>query len=130
MSNQPADRKYTPSHEWIKVENGTGACGITDHAQHQLTDIVFVELPAVGRKVKAGERTALVESVKSVSDILAPVSGEIIEVNVRLGDAPELVNQDAFGAGWMFKISLSAPAELDRLLSSDDYAAQIKGESR
>ncbi len=130
MSNHPADRRYAPSHEWIKTDGNTGTCGITDHAQHQLTDIVFVELPAVGRKVKAGERTALVESVKSVSDIYAPVSGEIVEINPKLADAPELVNKDAFGEGWMFKIALSDPAELTRLMDQAAYAAKTEGESR
>ncbi len=130
MSNTPQDRRYTSSHEWIKVDGAMGTCGITDHAQHQLTDIVFVELPEVGRAVKAGERTALVESVKSVSDIYAPVSGEIIEVNVRLADAPELMNKDAFGEGWMFKIALSDPSELDRLMDHEAYARKAEGEAR
>jgi glycine cleavage system H protein len=130
MTANPADRKYAPSHEWIKTEGNTGTCGITDHAQHQLTDIVFVELPAVGRQVKAGERTALVESVKSVSDIYAPVSGEIVAVNARLTDAPELVNKDAFGEGWMFKIAISDPDELERLMDNAAYTAQAEGETR
>jgi glycine cleavage system H protein len=128
MSNNPDDRKYAESHEWIKIEGNTGTCGITDHAQHQLTDIVFVELPDKGKKVNAGERTALIESVKSVSDIFTPVSGEIIEVNEKLADAPELINQDAFGQGWIFKITLSEPSELDRLMNHAAYTRHIKGD--
>jgi glycine cleavage system H protein len=125
----PKDYKYTKTHEWIKVDGNAGVCGITDHAQHILTDIVFVELPAPGKIVAAGERVAVVESVKSVSDIYAPVSGEITAVNEKLKDAPELVNADAFGEGWIFKISASDTKELDKLLSRPDYEKSIAGEA-
>lgn len=125
----PADRKYTKEHEWAK-DNGDGTItmGITDHAQELLTDVVFVELPAIGKKVKQMEPVAVVESVKSVSDVYAPVSGEVIEVNTRLEAHPELVNQDAFGEGWMVKLSLDDPAELNNLMEAADYEEMIKAE--
>jgi glycine cleavage system H protein len=127
MSNVPADRKYAKSHEWVLISGDAGTVGITDHAQQELTDIVFVELPAVGRKVKAGEACAVVESVKTASDIYSPVSGEIIEVNPAVVDNPALVNTDAQGAGWFYKVKLSRPAELDTLLAASDYLKQITG---
>lgn len=127
MSNVPADLKYAKSHEWVRVSGDTAAVGITDHAQHELTDIVFVELPAVGRKVKAGEACAVVESVKTASDIYSPVSGEIIEVNKAAVDDPALVNREPFAGGWFFKIKLGNPAELNALLTSESYQAQIAG---
>jgi glycine cleavage system H protein len=124
-ANVPGDLKYAKSHEWIRVSADTAAVGISDHAQHELTDVVFVELPAVGRKVKAGEACAVVESVKTASDIYAPVSGEVVEINPQLAQHPELVNTAAYGEGWFFKLKLSDPAEVGRLLSSEDYARQI-----
>ena len=124
-SKVPADLKYAKSHEWVRVSGDTAVVGITDHAQHELTDVVFVELPAVGRKVKATEACAVVESVKTASDIYSPVSGEIIEVNQAIVDNPALVNTDPNGAGWFYKIKLSAPAEADALLSPADYGKQI-----
>jgi len=127
MSNVPSDRKYAKSHEWVQVAGDTGVVGITDHAQQELTDIVFVELPAVGRKVKAGEACAVVESVKTASDIYSPVSGEIVAANAAVVDNPALVNTDAQAGGWLFKIKLSAPAELNSLLSPADYQKQIGG---
>ena len=127
MSNVPSDRKYAKSHEWVQVTGDTGVVGITDHAQQELTDIVFVELPAVGRKVKAGEACAVVESVKTASDIYSPVSGEIVAANAAVVDNPALVNTDPHAGGWLFKIKLSAPAELDSLLSPADYQKQIGG---
>ena len=127
MSNVPSDLKYAKSHEWVRVSGGTATVGITDHAQHELTDIVFVELPVVGRTVKAGETCAVVESVKTASDIYSPVSGEIIEVNQPVADNPALVNTDPHGAGWFFKIKLSNVAELGSLLSPEDYKKQIGG---
>jgi glycine cleavage system H protein len=127
MSNVPADLKYAKSHEWVRISGDAGTVGITDHAQHELTDIVFVELPAVGRKVKAGEACAVVESVKTASDIYSPVSGEIIEINPAVVDNPALVNTDPHAAGWFYKLKLSQPAELDVLLSSSDYLKQITG---
>jgi glycine cleavage system H protein len=127
MSNVPTDLKYAKSHEWVRVSGETATVGITDHAQHELTDIVFVELPAVGRKVKAGEACAVVESVKTASDIYSPVSGEILEVNQAVVDKPELVNTDPHGNGWFYKIKLSDAAEVNALLSPENYKAQIGG---
>jgi glycine cleavage system H protein len=121
----PADLKYAKSHEWARVAGDFAVVGITDHAQHELTDVVFVELPAVGRKVRAGEACAVVESVKTASDIYAPLSGEVVETNQAVVDNPALVNTEPYGAGWFFKIKLSAPAETSGLLSPADYARQI-----
>lgn len=127
MANVPADLKFTKSHEWVRVAGDVATVGITDHAQHELTDIVFCETPAVGKALTAGAAAAVVESVKTASDIYAPVSGQVIEVNQALADNPALVNQDAFGEGWFFKVKLSAPAEVEALLSPELYAAQISG---
>ena len=127
MSNVPTDLKYAKSHEWVRGSGDTATVGITDHAQHELTDIVFVELPAVGRKVKAGEACAVVESVKTASDIYSPVSGEILEVNQAIVDKPELVNIDPHGNGWFYKIKLSDAAEVNALLTPENYKAQIGG---
>lgn len=123
--SQPENLKFAESHEWITTSAETAAVGISDHAQEELSDIVFVELPEVGRTVTKGESVAVVESVKAASDIYAPASGEITEVNTALEDDPAKVNSDAFGEGWLFKIKLSAPDELDSLLSPEAYAAQI-----
>jgi len=125
MTNIPSDLKYAKSHEWVRVSGDTGVVGITDHAQHELTDVVFVELPAVGRQVKAGEACAVVESVKTASDIYSPVSGQIVEANKAAVDNPALVNSAPYGNGWFYKIKLSNPAELDALLSPEKYKAQI-----
>jgi len=127
MSNIPSDLKYTKSHEWVRVSGDTATVGITDHAQHELTDVVFVELPEVGRKVKAGEACAVVESVKTASDIYSPVSGEIMKLNKPVTDKPDLVNTEPHAGGWFFKIKLSNPAELNALLSPEDYKKQIGG---
>lgn len=127
MSNVPSDLKYAKSHEWVRVSGDTAVVGITDHAQHELTDIVFVELPTVGRKVKAGEACAVVESVKTASDIYSPVSGEITEVNSAVVDNPALVNSAPDTDGWFYKIKLSNAAELSSLLSPEDYKRQIGG---
>ena len=116
----PADFKYTKEHEWIKVEGNTGTVGITDHAQNSLGDIVFVELPKVGAELEQGKTFGTVESVKAVSDLYAPVSGTVTEINQELSTAPEKVNQDAHTA-WMVKITIKNPAELSTLLSSADY---------
>jgi len=124
-SKVPADLKYAKSHEWLRLAGDIATVGITDHAQHELTDVVFVELPAVGRKVKAAEACAVVESVKTASDIYSPVSGEVLEVNKAVADSPGLVNSDPYGAGWFFKLKLSAPSEAGTLLSSADYSKQI-----
>ena len=125
MSNVPADLKYAKSHEWVRVEGETATVGITDHAQHELTDVVFVELPEVGRKVKAGEACAVVESVKTASDIYAPVSGEVIEVNKPVVDDPALVNREPFTGGWFLKVKLANAGELNALLTPESYKAQI-----
>ena len=127
MSNVPSDLKFAKSHEWVRVSGDTATIGITDHAQQELTDIVFVELPAAGRKVKAGEACAVVESVKTASDIYSPVSGEILEVNKAVVDSPALVNSQPDTGGWFYKIKLSNPAEVNALLSPDDYKKQIGG---
>ncbi|MDD5140461.1 MAG: glycine cleavage system protein GcvH [Verrucomicrobiales bacterium] len=127
MSNIPSDLKYAKSHEWVRVSGDTATVGITDHAQAELTDVVFVELPEVGRKVKAGEACAVVESVKTASDIYSPVSGEIVGLNKPVTDNPVLVNNAPYAAGWFFKIKLSDPAELNALLSPEDYKKQIGG---
>ncbi len=127
MANIPADLKYAKSHEWVRVDGDVATVGITDHAQHELTDIVFCETPAVGKILKAGEAAAVVESVKTASDIYSPVSGQVIESNKALADNPALVNQDAFGQGWFFKVKLSAPGELAGLMTPEQYASQISG---
>lgn len=126
-SKVPADLKYAKSHEWVRVAGEVATVGITDHAQHELTDVVFVEVPAAGRKVKAGEACAVVESVKTASDVYSPVSGEIIEANKAVSDNPALVNTDPYGEGWFYKIKLSAPAEVNSMLSPGDYSKQIGG---
>ena len=127
MSQVPTDLKYAKSHEWVRVSGDTATVGITDHAQHELTDIVFVELPSAGRKVKAGEACAVVESVKTASDIYSPVSGEIVEINKAAADDPALVNREPHAGGWFYKIKLSNPTELAALLTPEQYQAQIKG---
>ena len=123
--NIPADLKYVKSHEWVRLEGDTSTVGITDHAQHELTDVVFVELPAAGRKVAAGEACAVVESVKTASDIYSPLSGEVVAVNPELAKRPELVNSDPYKGGWFFKLKLSDPSEAGRLLNAESYAKQI-----
>lgn len=127
MSEIPADLKYAKSHEWVRVSGGVATVGITDHAQHELTDVVFVELPEVGRKVKAGEACAVVESVKTASDIYSPVSGEITEINKTVVDNPALVNTAPYTDGWFYKVKLANAAEAGLLLAPDQYAAQIGG---
>ena len=117
----PANLKYTKSHEWVRVEaDGTATVGITHHAQEMLGDLVFVEAPAVGRKLKRGEECAVVESVKAAADIYAPLSGEVMAVNTELADAPEKINQDAYAA-WLFKLKLDNPAEPAELLDAAAY---------
>ena len=125
MSNVPSDLRYAKSHEWVRVEGEIATVGITDHAQRELTDVVFVELPAYGRRIQAGEACAVVESVKTASDIYSPVSGEILEVNQPIVDNPALVNSEPYRGGWFYKIKLSQPGELNNLLSPTAYGAQI-----
>ncbi|MFO7570275.1 MAG: glycine cleavage system protein GcvH [Smithellaceae bacterium] len=125
----PADRFYSKDHEWVQDHgDGTVTVGITDYAQEMLTDIVFVELPAIGKTVAKGNPMAVVESVKSVSDVYAPVSGEILDTNRVLEETPELINQDAFGDGWIAKIRLADAQELQSLLSAADYEALLQDE--
>jgi glycine cleavage system H protein len=126
-SKVPSGLKYAKSHEWVRVDRDTATIGITDHAQHELTDVVFVELPQVGRKLKAGEACAVVESVKTASDIYSPVSGEVTAVNSAVVDTPALVNDKPFDDGWFFKVKLSNPAELNALMDDAAYKAQIGG---
>lgn len=129
MSNIPAELKYTTSHEWVRNEGGgIVTVGITEHAQELLGDMVFVELPEVGEEVSTGDDIAVAESVKAASDIYAPVTGEIVEVNTELEDTPELVNSDAFGDGWMFKIKLEDESEFDTLLDAESYENEIEEE--
>jgi glycine cleavage system H protein len=125
MSDVPVDLKYAKSHEWARIDGSIATIGITDHAQHELTDIVFVELPPVGRTVAANESFAVVESVKTASDIYSPLSGAIIEVNTALGSNPALVNSAPYGDGWLVKLKISAPAEAGELLDAAAYTAQI-----
>src|ERR1041384_903577 len=125
MSNVPSDLKYAKSHEWVRVSADTASVGITDHAQHELTDVVFVELPEVGRKLHAGDACAVVESVKTASDIYSPVSGEVLEVNKAVVDNPALANTEPYASGWFFKVKLANPAELGSLLDAARYSAQI-----
>jgi glycine cleavage system H protein len=117
----PAELKYTKEHEWVRVDGDTGTVGITDYAQDQLGDIVFVELPAAGTSVKQMEKFGEIESVKAVSELYSPVTGEVVEANTTLGDSPQLVNDDPYGDGWMLRISLGDPSEIDKLLSAQDY---------
>lgn len=124
MNKIPEQLRYAVSHEWISVENGIGTVGITDHAQNELSDVVYVDLPKVGAAVTAGGAVAVIESVKAASDIYSPVSGEIVEINTELTAKPELINQDPYGA-WLFRVKLSAPTELDALKDAAAYAALI-----
>lgn len=119
--NTPEDLKYSPSHEWAKLEGDTLTVGISDFAQDQLGDVVFVELPDVGKAVSAGSAVAVVESVKTASDIYAPVSGEVVEVNDVLSDAPETINASPYEDGWLFRLRVADPSEVDALLSAEDY---------
>ncbi len=121
----PSDLKYAKSHEWVRVDGDTATVGITDHAQSELTDVVFVELPAAGRAVAAGEACAVVESVKAASDIYAPVAGEILEGNPALEGDPGLVNTDPYGEGWLFRIRLASPGDLEALLDAVAYGEAI-----
>ena len=126
MSNVPAELKYSKEHEWLRKEaDGTYTVGITEHAQELLGDMVFVDLPEVGATVSAGDDCAVAESVKAASDIYAPVSGEIVAVNDALVSAPEIANSDPYGDGWFFKIKPANAADLDGLLSAEQYAAEI-----
>ena len=115
------DLKYTKSHEWIKIKDGIAVVGITDHAQAELTDIVFVELPEAGKEVKKGKEICVVESVKSVSEIYAPVSGKIVKVNSKLEDSPEIINESPYDDGWLVELEISDKSEVDSLLDAAEY---------
>jgi len=117
----PTDRRYTKEHEWVRVQDGLGTVGITDYAQDQLGDIVYVDLPSVGAQVKQLEKLGEIESVKAVSDLYSPVSGEVVEVNQGVNDRPELVNQSPYEDGWLVRVRLADPAELDNLLTAAQY---------
>ncbi|MCJ8297190.1 MAG: glycine cleavage system protein GcvH [Colwellia sp.] len=126
MSNIPSELKYATSHEWVRLESdGTATIGITEHAQDLLGDMVFVELPDVDDSISVGDDVAVAESVKAASDIYAPVSGTVIAINEELEDAPELLNSDAFGGGWLFKVKLDDASELENLLDAEGYASSI-----
>ncbi len=131
MSQLPQDLKYTKSHEWVRTRaDGSLEIGITDHAQHALGDLVFVEVPEAGRTVKSGDACAVVESVKAASDVYAPVSGEVLEGNAQLASAPETVNGDAYGAGWLYRLKPAAGAvQAAQLLSPQDYQKVLDAEA-
>jgi len=122
----PENVKYTKEHEWVRVENGTAVVGITGYAQEQLGDVVYVELPDVGAELTQFSTCGTIESVKTVSDLYAPVSGEVVKINEELDENPELINDDPYGAGWILEVSLSNPDELQQLLSAGEYEAFIK----
>ncbi len=123
--NVPAELKYTEDHEWAKIEGDVATVGITDYAQGELGDVVFVELPEVGTTIEKGDTFGTIEAVKAVADLFAPLSGEVIEVNEKLGSEPETVNKDPYGEGWMIKVKLSNPAEADDLMNADQYKEKI-----
>ena len=124
--NYATDRRYAESHEWAKVEGDLVVVGVSDYAQDQLGDVVFVELPAIGTAVEAGKAFGVVESVKAASDVFAPISGKVEAVNNALKDAPETVNKDAFGAGWLIKVNPSNPGEMGKLLDAATYQKKIE----
>jgi len=126
----PTDYRYTKDHEWIKAEGGIGTIGITDYAQQELGDVVFVELPRVGAHLKAGASLGTVESVKAVSEIFSPVSGEVTETNATLADAPETINKDPHRAAWFVKVRLANPAEANGLMDAAAYQAYIAGKAK
>ena len=125
MSDVPPDLSYASSHEWVNVEGDTATIGISAHAQEELTELVFIELPEVGSQLTVGDPCAVVESVKTASDIYAPVSGQVIEINDALDTEPGTVNEDPYGDGWFFKVRLSNPEEINDLLSDEEYAEQV-----
>jgi glycine cleavage system H protein len=129
MANIPDDLHYSKDHEWVRVDGGVAIVGITDHAQNQLGDVVYVELPKAGDEFGANEPFGSVESVKAVSEVFSPVSGEIVEVNSSLQDAPEKVNADPYGEGWMIRVKMSNAGEVDSMLSAAEYEDFTKGET-
>lgn len=129
MANTPEDARYAKSHEYIHVEGETGTVGITDYAQKELGDVVFVELPQVGTQLEMGDELGSIESVKAVSEIFSPVGGEVVEVNERLAEKPELVNTDPYGDGWMIKLRLSDATEVDELMNAEEYEEFVETEA-
>lgn len=125
MSDIPTDLKYASSHEWVRVEGDTAVIGISDHAQQELTDLAFIELPEVGADLSVGDACGVIESVKTASDLYAPVSGEVTEINDALESEPGTVNEDPYGDGWFYRIRLSNADEIEDLLSPEDYAEQV-----
>jgi len=125
MSDIPTDLKYASSHEWVRVEGDTAVIGISDHAQQELTDLAFIELPEVGADLSTGDACGVVESVKTASDLYAPVSGEVTEINDALESEPGTVNEDPYGDGWFYRIRFSNADEIEDLLSPEDYAEQV-----
>jgi len=127
--NTPEDLKYTKEHEWVKIEGNSALIGITDYAQDQLGEIVFVELPEEGEEFETGDALGVVESVKSVSDVFSPLTGKIVELNDPLTDSPELVNDDPYAEGWLVRLEIKDRAELDNLMSAEEYEAYVKEEA-
>ena len=128
--NFPQGLRYTKTHEWARREGNRGVIGITDYAQKEISDVVFVELPKVGKVVKQGEAAAVIESVKAAFDIYAPVSGTISRLNEAVTKSPQIINEDCYGKGWLFALTPSAPAEVSNLLSAGDYTKQIQAEAK
>lgn len=123
--NYPEDLRYLPEHSWVRVEGDLGTIGISDFAQDELGEIVYVDLPEVGARIEARQKFGEIESVKTVSELIAPVSGEVVAVNPKLKDTPTLVNEEPYGDGWMIQVRLSTPAEVDGLLAAAEYAARV-----
>lgn len=130
MSTYPDDRLYTKSHEWVRVEGATGTIGITDHAQHELGEVVFVDLPDVGELFDAGQEFGTIESVKAVSEIFLPIAGEVVEINKTLADEPGAVNEDPYGDGWLIKVKVSSDGDRAGLLSAAAYEKFVEEESK
>ena len=128
MLHNPDDLKYTKTHEWVRTKDGVIELGITDFAQHQLSDITYVELPELNRHFDAGEEAVVVESIKAASDVYAPIAGTIVEINEALAQAPEVINSDPFGAGWLFRMEPDNADDVDALLSAEAYEADLPSE--
>lgn len=130
MSNAPSNLSYTKTHEWVRLQDdGTVTMGITDHAQDLLGDVVFIDVPAAGRRFKSGEACAVIESVKAAADVYCPVSGEVVEANSALADSPEQVNKDSYGQGWLMRLRLDDAAELGQLLDTEAYNAFVAADA-
>jgi glycine cleavage system H protein len=125
----PEDSRYAKSHEYVHVEGGVGTIGITDYAQKELGDVVFVELPQIGTELEQGDELGSIESVKAVSELFSPVSGEVVEVNEALAEKPELVNTDPYGDGWMIRVKLATPEEVDELMDAEEYEEYVEKEA-